>query len=111
MQKRSSNRLPASLDFSSQLLVDGRSYSGAPVVNLGLNGCCVRLPLTSAPHLKDDALVYLLLQSRQVSGPYAMKARLAWHSDPGPGKWIRAGLEFMEPSEACARELRAQLAP
>ena len=110
MEKRSSHRTSLTLDFTSQLLLEGRTYAGAPVANISQSGCCIRLPAASAEHLKDHSEVDGLLLSRLTSGPYALKARIAWHSKPGPGKWVKAGMEFLETPKACAAEISDRVA-
>jgi hypothetical protein len=112
MEKRSYYRTPVRSGFSTELLLDGRIYSGIPVTNIGLRGCCVRLPVTSAPHLKDHALIDNLLLSGAQDEYYPLKGRIAWHdqADAGRDRWIKAGVEFLETPEACAREIRELLA-
>jgi hypothetical protein len=110
MDKRSSHRTSLTLDYSSQLLQEGQTYAGAQVTNISPDGCCIRLPAASAQHLKDDELVDGLLLSRLTSGPFGVKARIAWHSEPEGGKWVKAGMEFLETPKDCAEEIRDRVA-
>lgn len=112
MDKRTSYRTPQSLDYSSQLLLGGHIYSDLPVTNLSLGGCCLKLPAALAPHLRDYTLVEELRLSRPYSGPYPVKARIAWHARPwlGGNRWVKVGLQFLETPEPCVRELRERVA-
>jgi hypothetical protein len=112
MEKRQSDRTSLSLDFSTRMVLEGETYTGVPVTNLGLNGCCVRLPASSSAHLKNHALVGSMLLSRSDSETFAVKARIAWHDAPrfGGGKWVNAGVEFLELPGDCVRELRERVA-
>lgn len=112
MDKRSFYRLPDPPGYSTELLLEGRTYSGVRVTNIGLRGCCLRLPVTSAAHLKDNALIDNLLLSGAQDDYYAVKGRIAWHapSDAGRERWIKAGVEFLDAPEACVREIRELLA-
>lgn len=110
MEKRHSHRTSLTLDYSSLLLLEGQTYAGAPVTNISQDGCCLRLPAASAEHLKDHELVDALLLSRLTSRPYGLKARVAWHTEPGTGKWVRAGIEFLETPKGCSEEIQDRVA-
>jgi hypothetical protein len=112
MDKRTSYRTPQTLDFSTQLLLDGRIYSDIAVTNLSLGGCCLKLPATAAVCLRDYTLVEELQLSRPFSGPYPVKARIAWHARPwlGGNRWVKVGLQFLEAPERCVREVRERVA-
>lgn len=112
MEKRQSDRTSLSLDFSTQMVLEGETYTGVPVTNLGVNGCCVKLPAGSAAHLKSHALVGRMLLAWPESGPYAVKARIAWHDAPrfGGARWVNAGVEFLETPAECVQVLRERVA-
>jgi len=112
MEKRSYYRTTTNGGFSTDLLLEGHPYSDVRVTDIGLRGCCVRLPASSAQYLKDQAPIDNLLLSGAQDDLYALKARVAWHDQPkaGQGTWIKAGVEFLETPAACAREIRELLA-
>lgn len=112
MDKRSTVRTSMSLDFSTRLVLDGETYTGVPVTNLGLNGCCVKLPAAATPHLHPGARLERVELAGASAGPYTLRARIVWHDAPrfGGGKWVNAGLEFLETPADCVRELRERVA-
>jgi hypothetical protein len=112
MDKRNSERTALSQDFLGQVYLDGRTYSDLAVTDVGVHGCCLRMPASAAEHVRDQTVIEDLQLSRPHSGPYFLKARIAWHGRPrfGGGKWLRAGLQFLETPVACDRELRERVA-
>jgi hypothetical protein len=112
MEKRHSDRTTLSQDFCGQVFLGGRTYANVAVTDLGLNGCGLRLPAAAAEHLRKQSLLEDLQLSRPHSGPYFLKARVAWHARSwiGGGRWVRAGVQFLETPEACAREFRERVA-
>jgi c-di-GMP-binding flagellar brake protein YcgR len=112
MDQRNSDRTSLSQDYRGQVYLAGRTYADVEVTDLGLGGCCLRLPAAAEPHLHDHAVFEDLQLSRPHSGPYFLKARVAWHGRPwfGAGRWIRAGLQFLDTPAACDRELRERVA-
>lgn len=112
MDHRTSERTILSQDYRGQLFLGGRTYADLALTDVGLRGCCLRLPVSAAEHLRDHATLDDLQLSRPHSGPYFVKARVAWHGRPrfGGGGWIRAGVQFLETPAACDRELRERVA-
>jgi hypothetical protein len=112
MEKRLSDRTPLSQDYDGQVYLGGRTFAHVAVTDLGIHGCCLRLPAGAAEHLRDHALLEDLQLARPHSGPYVLKARIAWHARPwfGGSRWVRAGVQFLETPEPCVREFRERVA-
>jgi len=112
MEKRNFYRTPVHGGLSTDLLLEGHPYSAARVTDIGLRGCCVQLPTTSAAHLKDHAPIDNLQLSGVRDDLYTLKARIAWYDLPKAGQdaWIRTGIEFLDTPDACAREIRELVA-
>jgi hypothetical protein len=112
MEKRSACRTWMSLDFSTRMVLGGETFTGVPVANLGPRGCCVRLPATAAPHLVRHAPIDGMELSGSAAGPFPLQARIAWHDAPrfGGGRWINAGVEFLEAPAGFTQEWRDRVA-
>lgn len=107
MEKRKFSRTSLLSDCSSQFKLGGQSYTGIQVSNLGVRGCCLQMPASTARQLKNQPLLENMILLHGGIRNYAIKGRVAWHDAHADAKatFIKAGVEFLDTPEECTREI------
>lgn len=103
-------RLFARLSYLPQceatFLLGGQAFAQVPVLNLGANGCCVRLPALAAPLLEPKARLdrWTLVHPLLPTGP--IKANVMWSRlEEEQGGGLRAGVRFQDAPIGYTRRL------
>jgi hypothetical protein len=109
MEKRKTARTSLLTDCHSQFRLEGQTYTGIRVANLGARGCCLHLPPSTARHLKDRPFLENLELFQGGSRKPTLRGRIAWFDErpAQKGAYIQAGVEFLEAPEECTREISA----
>ena len=112
MEKRKHTRTTKVTDFNTQFRLGGQSFTNINVSNIGVHGCCLQLPVASAKYLKDKPMLDNMILFHSDAKKYSLKGRVAWHDDGknAQGKWITAGVEFLETPDDCTREIAEYVA-
>jgi hypothetical protein len=97
MDNRLYARVPVQPQCRAEFQLAHQSFSNLPVVNLGVEGCCLQVPAGLAQHLRNNLSVDGLELIHPSLPRTPLKGRLAWierSGDPDTGL-TAAGLRFM----------------
>ncbi|GEM_PF-2709805 len=107
MEKRKHSRTSLVTDYTTQFNLGGKDFRKVQVANIGTHGCCLKLPIGSAPYLKGKPVLENMILFHSDAKKYSLKGKVAWHEDAaGPkSQWITAGVEFLDTPADCEREI------
>ena len=97
MDHRLYARVPVEPQCRAELHLAHQTFSNVPVVNLGVEGCCLQVPTGLAQHLRNNLSVDDLELIHPSLPKTPIQGQLAWierNGDPDSGL-IAAGIRFM----------------
>ena len=107
MDKRHHSRIPVDPRGSVRFKLGGHVQEAIPLADLGVNGCCIQVPLGLGPIMKEHPILeeWQLLGTDLPSG--SITARVIWVEPGGRsrGSDLRAGVQFQKAPASYANSL------
>ena len=107
MDKRLHSRVPVDPQASARFKLGGHVQEAIPITDLGVNGCCIRVPLGLGALMKEHPVLkeWQLLGTHLPAG--SITARVVWVEPGGRSRGgdLRTGIQFQKAPASYAHSL------